>query len=159
MILMPPDMFYSHYGLHTHPPATHLCYEVYDQSTLIYFGHLTNTEESHAEEVFLGERFRDAWKQCTLVWYISWSPCDRCLQILLKTFLPNNPHVKLHIIFAKVYDLTSKTMVRELHENGVNIRVMSKFDKVRLGGWGFNFLDFSTDSVNRMNFLYQQTAS
>ncbi|KAM3912225.1 DNA dC-_dU-editing enzyme APOBEC-3H-like [Leptodactylus fuscus] len=125
---MTPDMFRSHYGPDRFPPATHLCYEVYDQNKLIDSGHFTNNGEAHAEEVFLGERFRDAWKQCTIIWYISWSPCDCCLQILLDAFLPYNPHVKLQIIFAKVHRLTSKSSVRELNRRGVKIRVMNDKD-------------------------------
>ncbi|XP_075180931.1 DNA dC-_dU-editing enzyme APOBEC-3F-like [Anomaloglossus baeobatrachus] len=123
MICMPPTMFRSHYGPVTNPPATHLCYEVYDQNKRIDYGHFTNTEESHAEEVFLGERIKDAWRTCTIVWYISWSPCDKCIQILLNAFLPNNPNVKLQIIFAKVYHGTTK--IQELNSKGVKIQAMS----------------------------------
>ncbi|XP_073497820.1 DNA dC-_dU-editing enzyme APOBEC-3H-like [Phyllobates terribilis] len=128
MIPMPHNMFCSHYGPSTNPPATHLCYEVYDQNQRIDCGHITNTEEFQAEEVFLGERFKDAWRKCTIVWYISWSPCDDCIQILLNTFLPNNPHVKLHIIFAKVYKGTTKTKIQELNSRGVKIQAMSHTD-------------------------------
>lgn len=148
---MPPNMFCSHYGPHTDPLATHLCYEVYDDSGLIDSGHLTNTGEAHAEEVFIGERFRDAWKQCTIVWYISWSPCDHCLQILLNTFLPFNPHVKLHIIFAKVYKLTPKTRVRELDRKGVKIRTMSHTDF----RWCWNRFVDTTETFTPWQNLYR----
>ncbi|XP_069611554.1 single-stranded DNA cytosine deaminase-like [Ranitomeya imitator] len=128
MILMAPAMFRSHYRPYTQPPATHLCYEVYDQHKSVDFGHLTNTGESHAEMVFLGERFNDAWKNSTVVWYISWSPCNNCTEILLNTFLPSNPHVKLHIIFAKVHPGTTKTKIQELKRKGVKIRPMCQID-------------------------------
>ncbi|XP_073497818.1 DNA dC-_dU-editing enzyme APOBEC-3H-like [Phyllobates terribilis] len=128
MILMAPMMFCSHYRPNPQPPATHLCYEVYNQQKAIDCGHLTNTRESHAEEVFLGERFKDAWRNCTIVWYISWSPCNACTEILLNTFLPNNPHVTLHIIFAKVYKGTTKTKIQELKRKGVKIRPMCQID-------------------------------
>lgn len=122
---MSPHMFYSHYGLNTNPPATHLCYEVYRQADLIASGHLTNTNEEHAEEVFIGERFQEAWRNCTIFWYISWSPCDHCMEILLNTFLPRNPLVTLHIIFAKKYKLSSKSNIRKLSYRGVQIHVMT----------------------------------
>lgn len=122
---MSPRIFYSHYGLDTNPPATHLCYEVYRQAELIASGHFTNTDEEHAEEVFIGERFQEAWRNCTIVWYISWSPCDHCMEILLNTFLRRNPLVKLHIIFAKVYRHTSMNNVRELSHRGVQIGAMT----------------------------------
>ncbi|XP_075690594.1 C-_U-editing enzyme APOBEC-1-like [Rhinoderma darwinii] len=151
MILMPPAMFRSHYGPYTDPPATHLIYEVYDGSTRIDSGHHTNTGEAHAEEVFLGERFRDAWKQCTIVWYISWSPCDHCLQILLNAFLPNNPQVTLYIIFAKVYKFTEKTRVRELNRKGVKIRSMCLTDF----RWCWNHFVETTEAFTPWPNLYR----
>ncbi|XP_072286327.1 C-_U-editing enzyme APOBEC-1-like [Pyxicephalus adspersus] len=128
MIPMSPQIFKSHYGLDTDPPATHLCFEVYNQGNQIASGHFTNSDEEHAEEVFIGERFRDEWKNCTIVWYISWSPCDNCIQILLNNFLSRNPLVKLQINFAKLHRQTSKWNVRMLYQRGVRIRVMDQQD-------------------------------
>ncbi|XP_053330096.1 single-stranded DNA cytosine deaminase-like [Spea bombifrons] len=129
MVPMSPRTFRSHYDVDTPPPGTHLCYEVYDhRRTLIASGHLTNSDEDHAEEVFVGERFRESWRTCAIVWYISWSPCDHCMEMLTRTFLRVNPNVQLHIAFAKVYRLTSGGNIRALRRRGVNIRVMGMND-------------------------------
>ncbi|KAM4696257.1 C-_U-editing enzyme APOBEC-1-like [Rhinophrynus dorsalis] len=124
MIHMNPQTFISHYAPSTYPPATHLCYEVYKGRNIIACGHLTNTSEDHAEEVFIGERFRREWRSCTVVWYISWSPCDQCMEIPLRSFLRANPNLTLQIKFAKVYKHTSRCNIRELQERGVEIGVM-----------------------------------
>ncbi|MEE6518626.1 hypothetical protein FKM82_029736 [Ascaphus truei] len=152
MIPMSPRMFRSHYGSPTYPPATHLCYEVYQQDNLVTSGHLTNTGDSHAEVVFISERFLDKWRNCTVIWYISWTPCDNCMDILLNTFLPTNPHLKLEIKFAKVYIIkppfrttqtsyqttqpsyrTTKTSsplkIEQLHRRGVKLGVMTQSGK------------------------------
>ncbi|KAM8952736.1 single-stranded DNA cytosine deaminase-like [Pelodytes ibericus] len=128
MIPMSPQIFYSHYGPRPDPPATHLCYEVYQRAALVASGHLTNGDNDHVEEVFIGERFQDEWRTSTIVWYISWSPCDKCMEIPLRTFLKAHPNVKLHIVFAKRYHMTSESRVQDLLNQGALLRVMSPYD-------------------------------
>uniref|UniRef100_A0A8C5WKW8 CMP/dCMP-type deaminase domain-containing protein n=1 Tax=Leptobrachium leishanense TaxID=445787 RepID=A0A8C5WKW8_9ANUR len=127
MIPMSSQIFCSHYAPYTHPPATHLCYEVYRNEVLVDSGHLANSGD-HAERIFLGERFHHSWRPCTIKWYISWSPCDHCMEILLNTFLPANPDIRLFIFFAKRFHHTSSNNIRELRRRGVRIYVMTSPD-------------------------------
>ncbi|NWX65700.1 ABEC1 enzyme, partial [Promerops cafer] len=78
----------------------------------------------HAEKYFLEEVFEPrSYKVCNMTWYLSWSPCYKCCDII-QNFLEEHHNVNIDIYVARLHCINDARNCRALRElaslEGVN---------------------------------------
>ncbi|XP_057231814.1 C-_U-editing enzyme APOBEC-1-like [Malurus melanocephalus] len=90
-------------------------------------------DDRHAEEYFLNEIFElRSNRSCHISWYLSWSPCARCCDEILR-FLRRCPNVHMDIRVARLYYTNIEANRRGLRAldsltDRLRIRVMEMAD-------------------------------
>ncbi|XP_049628465.1 C-_U-editing enzyme APOBEC-1-like [Suncus etruscus] len=113
------------------PKETYLLYKIRWNSGRTWKHTAKNTNQ-HAEINFLEklttERPFPPSLQCSITWFLSWSPCWECAKAI-EEFLTQFPHVTLVIYVARLYwhtDEWNRQGLRDLINRGVTINVMTE---------------------------------
>ncbi|KAM4819833.1 C-_U-editing enzyme APOBEC-1 [Thomomys bottae] len=90
-----------------------------------------NTASNHVEVNFLQHltsgRYYHPSMHCTIVWFLSWSPCSACCKAI-GAFLSQHPNLSLVIYVARLFHHRheqNRQGLRDLCHRGVNILVMT----------------------------------
>ncbi|XP_051011606.1 C-_U-editing enzyme APOBEC-1 [Acomys russatus] len=94
--------------------------------------HTSQNTDKHVEinfiEKFTSERYFCPSTRCSIVWFMSWSPCGECSKAIAE-FLSRFPNVTLHIYVARLYyhaDQWNRQGLRDLISRGVTIQIMTE---------------------------------
>lgn len=82
-------------------------------------------------ENFTSERHCCSSISCSIIWFLSWSPCWECSKAI-REFLSERPSVTLVIYVARLYhhtDQQNRQGLRDLINSGVTIQIMGASGK------------------------------
>ncbi|XP_004447910.2 single-stranded DNA cytosine deaminase-like [Dasypus novemcinctus] len=139
--LLSPEDFTFHYEnlKYAHERRkTYLCYHLErldgDRRVLLDSAVIQNQGSRHVEECFLfSENVLEKLKapgSYSVTWYLSWSPCARCAQAVIR-FLQQHPNVRLRILVARLYfheTRANRAALRALRRREAPIEIMSPED-------------------------------
>ncbi|OWK54555.1 C-_U-editing enzyme APOBEC-1 [Lonchura striata] len=125
----------KHFDPRNYPRETYLLCELQWRGSHKSWQHWLRNDDSkdcHAEKYFLEEIFEPrSYNICDMTWYLSWSPCGECCDII-QDFLEEQPNVNINIRIARLYYADRASNRRGLMElansPGVSIEIMDADD-------------------------------
>lgn len=168
---MEPDDFERNYTPGLRPKETYLLYEIHwGKSLRTWKNWCTNKRAEnnlHAEinffETACEEMKRRRTKPCSVTWFLSWSPCHKCSQSIIK-FLEEHHNVTLNIRVSWLFkddDERNKTGLRALacHDR-IHISIMHPGGKLICLYYGHTYIKWKEyclliqASQAKISFLY-----
>lgn len=135
----------KHFDPRNYPHETYLLCELQWRGSHKFWRHWLRNDDSkdcHVEKYFLEEIFEPrSYNICDMTWYLSWSPCWECCDII-QDFLEEQPNVNINIRIARLYYTDRASNRRGLMElassPGVTLEIMDAEGKVShaLWDWG-----------------------
>ncbi|XP_008823722.1 C-_U-editing enzyme APOBEC-1 [Nannospalax galili] len=111
---------------------TCLLYEINWGGRHSVWRHTGKNTSNHVEvnfiEKFTSERYYSPSARCSIIWFLSWSPCWECSKAIIE-FLHQHRNVTLFIYVARLFhhtDLRNRQGIRDLISSGVTIQIMTE---------------------------------